>query len=151
MPAARQPLHASRLPAVPVVAIASRSQAARQPCQPLASRSPAARQPLASHSPAARQPLASRLSAAAHQLLASCSLATRQPLASHSPATRQPLASHSPACSLGTMCIVSSSLCFVTLCPRLALAVAGMPGSIPGWSPLSSGNNGRHFSSSSAS
>ena len=114
-------------------ALAGTSQASRFACRSRsrtpAARLPLARLPLARHSPAARQRCMSGAPPAAHQPSASCSLAPCQLRSCRSPVARQSLASRScpPSQALARCCRPG-----VAPSPLSALAVAEMPGSIPG-------------------
>ena len=114
-------------------ALAGTSQASRFACRSRsrtpAARLPLARLPLARHSPAARQRCMSGAPPAAYQPSASCSLAPCQLRSCRSPVARQSLASRScpPSQALARCCRPG-----VAPSPLSALAVAEMPGSIPG-------------------
>ena len=101
-----------------------------------AARLPLARLPLACHSPVARQCWMSGAPPAAHQPSASWP-AHWWPLSSCAPAARQSLACLSASRSGGSSVPVLPHFCWPgeALSPLSALAVAWMPGSIPGWSP----------------
>ena len=155
-PATRQPLASRSLVALlsltscrarPTLAMQMRNtpsgthQASRFACRSLsrtpAARLPLARLPLACHSPVARQRCMSGAPPAARLPSASCSLAPCQLRACRSPVARQSLCeSLCTGGSSGVAPIGSYCRPGMALSPLSALAVAGMPGSIPGWSPL---------------